>query len=466
MCSARRVLSFVLVFVALAACVIPALTPPARAVAVVDDAIVIGVGLMFAGLTGITFSRSDHAVSAIQKFLTDCADVAQQIATLAAESVQDGIFKFTATNKLVYATIVAAMQGYFTSAADETGALRGTISLGATYSPLSCTSFAQVTASDTRLTVEVKHMILSVDGKAYPIAQSMGRFNGNPALVYKFTDPSISSIYSIVMTGANLVSFDLFKTSAGEYGLTCFSLEDGKLVSRSTNFSFKPLSLDKNVPHEVSLQVAGDNVIYLQDAAVNGTSALDQFEQLPEPAPDPDDDDKPVEVPFVPFPIPNELETARRGLNQDADGNPLTDAQGNPLTDADGNPLTQAKPGIVPSERIGTLTDAISQAKPDTPTPDNPNDNPDDERTKRHDADWQNLFPFCIPFDLIEFLGVLAADPVAPKFDWRIYAPNVVDYTLEIDLSPFDSVAKICRTMELLAFCIGLILLTRNIIRG
>ena len=460
MYSARRVFSFVLVFVALAACVIPALTPPARAVAVVDDAIVIGVGLMFAGLTGITFSRSDHAVSAIQKFLTDCADVAQQIAALAAESVQDGIFKFTATNKLIYATIVAAMQGYFTSAADETGALSGSVLAGSVCVPYSIDS-RDLSFSDLRFSADdLKRLcVVKTDGTVWtlvPVASELSY----KLLYCENGVVSASRLCEISYSTESDFRFDLAFYSGRASILR--GISSASMVSVALNNS--PWYL---TPSNVSsVYFSGDNITYLQDAAVDGTSALSQFEQLPEPEPDPDDDDKPVEVPFVPLPIPNELETARRGLNQDADGNPLTDAQGNPLTDADGNPLTQAKPGIVPSERIGTLTDAISQAKTDTPTPDNPNDNPDDERTKRHDADWQNLFPFCIPFDLIEFLGVLAADPVAPKFDWRIYAPNVVDYTLEIDLSPFDSVAKICRTMELLAFCIGLILLTRNIIRG
>lgn len=83
-----------------------------------------------------------------------------------------------------------------------------------------------------------------------------------------------------------------------------------------------------------------------------------------------------------------------------------------------------------------------------------------------HPADWRTLFPFCVPIDLIEFLGVLNAEPEAPVIRWRFYVPRVVDYEIEIDLSVFDGVAQIMRTMELLAFCIGLILLTRNIIRG
>lgn len=89
-----------------------------------------------------------------------------------------------------------------------------------------------------------------------------------------------------------------------------------------------------------------------------------------------------------------------------------------------------------------------------------------DNLDKKYDTDWQSVFPFCVPFDLIEFLGVLAAEPEAPVIQWRFYVPNICDENIEIDLSVFDTVAQIMRTLELLAFCIGLILLTRNIIRG
>lgn len=78
----------------------------------------------------------------------------------------------------------------------------------------------------------------------------------------------------------------------------------------------------------------------------------------------------------------------------------------------------------------------------------------------------QSVFPFCIPFDLYNFVGCLAADPVAPSFTWRFYVPGICDETIEIDLSQFDQAAQILRTMELLLFCVGLAFVTRKIIRG
>lgn len=79
----------------------------------------------------------------------------------------------------------------------------------------------------------------------------------------------------------------------------------------------------------------------------------------------------------------------------------------------------------------------------------------------------ETIFPFCIPFDIYAFCAALNADPVAPSFEWRMqYAPLGLDYTFEIDLSDFDGVAQVLRTMELLAFCVGLAFWTRHLIRG
>lgn len=79
----------------------------------------------------------------------------------------------------------------------------------------------------------------------------------------------------------------------------------------------------------------------------------------------------------------------------------------------------------------------------------------------------ETIFPFCIPFDIYAFCSALNAEPVAPCFEWQMqYAPLGLDYTFEIDLSDFDDVARILRTMELLAFCVGLAFWTRHLIRG
>ena len=70
------------------------------------------------------------------------------------------------------------------------------------------------------------------------------------------------------------------------------------------------------------------------------------------------------------------------------------------------------------------------------------------------------VFPFCIPFDIYALLSSLSAEPQTPVFTARFVVPGVINQEFTIDLSPFNSVAQIVRTFELLAFIIGLALRT------
>lgn len=79
--------------------------------------------------------------------------------------------------------------------------------------------------------------------------------------------------------------------------------------------------------------------------------------------------------------------------------------------------------------------------------------------------DWKDYFPFCLPFDLIKFLGILASEPEAPNFVWH-YDLMGAEGDLVIDLKMFDSVALVCRTMFDLLFVVGLIMVTRDLIKG
>lgn len=80
----------------------------------------------------------------------------------------------------------------------------------------------------------------------------------------------------------------------------------------------------------------------------------------------------------------------------------------------------------------------------------------------------KDKFPFCVPFDLINAFSVLeSSDRNAPRITWNLKSEKYnVDYTFDVDMSVYDDVAKILRNMELLLFGVGLILLTRSIIRG
>ncbi len=82
------------------------------------------------------------------------------------------------------------------------------------------------------------------------------------------------------------------------------------------------------------------------------------------------------------------------------------------------------------------------------------------------EADLKSIFPFCIPFDLIACIKGLAADPEAPVWNIKIPMPTNYTWAITIDMSDYDGVVRIFRIGEDLLFIVGLIVVTRNLIRG
>lgn len=82
-----------------------------------------------------------------------------------------------------------------------------------------------------------------------------------------------------------------------------------------------------------------------------------------------------------------------------------------------------------------------------------------------YSLDLKALFPFCIPFDIYDFLAALSADPVPPVFEFDLNL-GVATEPMKIDLSNWSDLAAIIRTLELGLFCVGLALKTRELIGG
>lgn len=74
-------------------------------------------------------------------------------------------------------------------------------------------------------------------------------------------------------------------------------------------------------------------------------------------------------------------------------------------------------------------------------------------------------FPFSIPFDLVALVTVLNAEPQAPRFEGTVNF-GFTTWNYDINLQQFDTVAQACRIAELLLLVVGLILVTRSIIKG
>lgn len=83
----------------------------------------------------------------------------------------------------------------------------------------------------------------------------------------------------------------------------------------------------------------------------------------------------------------------------------------------------------------------------------------------------RNFFPFCIPWDIYDMLSAFVTTPVTPEFTFQ-FPTGVINHQIQwtectFDLHAWDGVAQGLRTLELIAFAVGLALMTRNIfLRG
>lgn len=137
-------------------------------------------------------------------------------------------------------------------------------------------------------------------------------------------------------------------------------------------------------------------------------------------------------------------------------------------------------PATLPEVSIKPDADVAVSPSVDIDPGVNPNPNPDPDPSAsptplpggglsytKPVVDLSKFFPFCIPFDLIHLVQALDADPVAPKWTLKLEPPQFpVEWEVVLDLSDFESLAKIFRTGETLLFVVGLILITRGIIKG
>lgn len=77
-----------------------------------------------------------------------------------------------------------------------------------------------------------------------------------------------------------------------------------------------------------------------------------------------------------------------------------------------------------------------------------------------------DFFPFCLPFDFYHCIALLNAEPQAPEFDFSLPVGykdgKVIWKSYHISLDIFSPVAEVVRKFELLAFMLGLIVITRD----
>lgn len=132
-----------------------------------------------------------------------------------------------------------------------------------------------------------------------------------------------------------------------------------------------------------------------------------------------------------------------------------------PEPSPDPNPNPNPSPDPSPNPDPSPDPDPSPEPDPDAPAT--------DEEAAKYTADLTTVFPFCIPFDLIRAFKVLSVQGEAPVYEMPLqidYKSIHVDEHWSIDMSDFSSVIQILRVMETLGFIVGLILVTRKLIRG
>lgn len=120
-------------------------------------------------------------------------------------------------------------------------------------------------------------------------------------------------------------------------------------------------------------------------------------------------------------------------------------------------------------EFVDSLVNPTENPNPN-PDPDNPDKPTNPDTPTNNDtflADLKHLFPFCIPFDLVDCFKLFNAEPVTPRVEIPVHFGIInYDHTFVIDLKDFNSVAVVCRSAFLIIYMAGLILATRALIKG
>lgn len=143
------------------------------------------------------------------------------------------------------------------------------------------------------------------------------------------------------------------------------------------------------------------------------------------------------------------------------------DPGGEPAPDPDPDPNPTESPDPDPSESPDPTGAPEPSGTPEEPDPDNPDVDPD-----AYKADLRDVFPFCIPFDLIRLLKVFQAEPRAPVFEFPVdlefnnpfTGEKILDYheVFVLDFADYEEVVKILRAFQVVFFIIGLMMITRS----
>lgn len=134
---------------------------------------------------------------------------------------------------------------------------------------------------------------------------------------------------------------------------------------------------------------------------------------------------------------------------------PSPGANPNPNPNPTPTPTPVPKPDYDPSQPEQPEYDPKETEGPDNVTDGNPWTTPD----------LLDRFPFCLPRDVFRcFEKLNVNERMAPSISWHFTTPLGIHFDFDLNLNDYEGIAAILRTLELIAFIIGLALATRNLI--
>lgn len=164
-------------------------------------------------------------------------------------------------------------------------------------------------------------------------------------------------------------------------------------------------------------------------------------------------DKLPVAIPIIPIKKPDSTEKdSEKDTEKDTESDvPGKDPSKNPMINPDTGRYIDPDTGYDIDPDTGKLID------PDTGELIDPNI----PSTADKAGNWKRLFPFCIPWDMMELIKSMQADKKAPVFEFK-YTFKAVNYTwvVRVDMSDYWKYIKIFRWGMTIFFIIGLFFLT------
>lgn len=271
---------------------------------------------------------------------------------------------------------------------------------------------------------------------------------------YQLASPDYWRIY---IANPQSGSFNFTNYSFIAYG---YISSNGSLFT-ATGGAYQKYSLNKNYPIYVNFDENKNQVAMHQ---INGNTEDSQYMLPSHFANDSSVDlSQNYNTPVLPqfyFPSIDKIESLLDGLENSTGDDTGTQNAVDTFVDSLGQ--TETEPDTGGNEGTGTNPDTGGQGGTG-----GDNEGNEDEENGMFLADLKNVFPFCIPFDLVDCFRLFNAEPETPRVEVPLHFGIVEkDYTFVIDLKDFDGVAEICRSMFLILYIVGLVMATRPLIRG